>query len=159
MSVGNAGAVKNLLEGIVATEYVGTRSNQGVALFPEMVYRILTRSDLTEANARVWGPKLFDGTNDEDVESGAVRLIGILVDNTEAAENAICIYSTATVVEGTTDPEFVGAVDASEMQAYVFMEPENYAALSWSAIDGDQTAGGTTLSAANSVKVTRVYVE
>ena len=159
MALGNLGAVRNLLDNFVATTYVGARSHQGVALFPELCARVATRADLTYTNLRVYGPDTFDGTNDVDIEAGAVGLIGVLIDNTEAAINALVIYNTATVTEGTTDPKLVITVPASSMLAVVFPEPVALAAFSYSAIDGDQTAGGTTLAAASSLISTFVYCE
>ena len=102
MPVGNYGVVMNLLQGIMAAEYANTRHNQGASLFVRLVGDVLMRSDLTEANARVTLPVFFDGAADVDVEAGAVRLVGIWCDNTEAAANILTVYEAAAVTEGTT---------------------------------------------------------
>jgi hypothetical protein len=150
----------NLLEGFISSEFNSARGNQGVALFPRLVQEVLARADMTELNARVTAPRLFDGTNDVDVEDGAVRLVGIVVDNTEAADNALTLYDSNTVTEGTTDPTLILEVPASSMLAVVFSQPISMAALSWSATDAGTTAiEAGTLAAANSLEVLFVYVE
>jgi hypothetical protein len=160
MSVGNLGAVMNQIEGFVATEYANARNHQGVALFPQLIQLVASQADLTEANLRATAPRNFDGTNDVDVETGAVRLLGIVCDNSEAADNALTVYETATVTEGTTDPKLIVEVPASTAVAVVFPGGIALSALAWSATDGGTVAiEAGTLAAANSLKPMFVYAE
>jgi hypothetical protein len=78
MAVGNLGATMNQIQGYIASEFNAVH-NQGLSIFPEMVQRIASRADLSEANLRVTAPLLVDGTNDVDVEAGACKLIGVVV--------------------------------------------------------------------------------
>jgi len=160
MSVGNYGAVMHQLQGFIASEFALARSHQGLSYFPQLIQLVASDASLAEANLRVTAPRFFDGTNDVDVEAGAVRLLGIVVDNTEAASNALVIYETNTVTEGTTDIELYLELDASEARAIVIPGGLPLAALSWSATDGGNAAmEAGTLSAANSLKVMLVYAE
>jgi len=160
MSLGNIGGALNRLQGFVASEYANVRHNQGLSLFPAMIHMAATQADLTEGALFVSAPRLFDGANDVDVETVGVRLLGIIVDNTEAASNGLCVYETTTVVEGTTDIEVYVELDASEAKAMVFPGGIPLAALAWSSTDGGNAAmEAGTLSAANSVKVLFVYAK
>jgi hypothetical protein len=160
MSVGNIGGVMNQLEGFLATEYANSRNHQGLAIFPGLIREVVTQANLTEANLRCTAPRLFDGTNDVDVEAAAVRLFGIVIDNTEAADNALIVYETNTVTEGTTDPKLVVEVPSSSALALVIPGGVALDALSWSACDGGTVAiEAGTLAAASSLKVMLVYAE
>lgn len=172
MAVGNLGVVMNQLRGFIASEFnAGSTSvtNQGLSILPEMVERIASRADLTESNLRVTAPTLFDGTNDVDVESGAVKLIAVVAQtNSSAAEDeAVILYETNSVTEGTTRYVLSMNVDAAASQATsklylaVFPEPIAMAALSWSVVDNgaDGDIEGTTLGDANGTKVMLVYAE
>jgi len=168
MSVGNYGAVMNQIQGFIASEF-GSPSNQGLSLFPQLVAVVASRADLTESNLRVTAPRLFDGSADVDVESGAVKLIGVVVQSlaAQAEDAAVLLYETNTVTEGTT--RYVaavmvnagGSVATAEAQAVVFAEPVPMAALSWSVIDNgaDGDIEGTTLGDASGVRVMLVFAE
>lgn len=160
MSIGNIGGVLHRVQGFIASEFNSPRNPQGLAILPELVERIASLAHLAEANLRVSAPRFFDGTNDVDVASGACKLLAVVVDNTEAAANQVAIYGTATVTEGTTDIELLLPVASSSMALAVLPEPKPLAALSWSSMDGGNTAlEAGTLSAANSTKVMLVYAE
>lgn len=166
MAVGNLGVVMNQLRGFLASEFrnTGINSNQGMSILPEMVERIASRADLTESNLRVTAPKLFDGTNDVDVESGAVKLIAVVaagVTTTLAEDSAVLFYETGTVTEGTTRYAAMLEVRPGETSVMVFPEPLPMAALSWSVVDNgsDGDIEGTTLSDASGTKVMLVYAE
>lgn len=163
MAVGNLGAVKNLLEGFLAHEFIanGVPTNQGLSLLPEMVERIASRADLTYTNLRVTAPAAFAATN-VDVESGAVGLIAVVISNDEAAnDTAVAIYGTTTVTEGTTDPlGGIYVVGQQECKAFVLPEPLPLAALSYSAMLGTEAGiEAGTLSTSGAVTVMLVYAE
>lgn len=160
MSIGNLGGVMNQIEGFIASEFLTSRNHQGLAMFPALIREVATQANLTESNLRVTAPQLFDGTNDVDVESGTVRLFGVVLDNSEAADNAFVVYETNTVTEGTTDPKLIIEVPASTAMAVVIPGGVVLDALSWSVTDAGTTAiEAGTLAAANSVKVMLVYAE
>lgn len=171
MAVGNLGASLNLLEGFLASEFAPATYNrtQGTAAIVDFVRQIASRADLTYSNLRVTAPVLFDGTNDVDVESGAVGLIAIIAaTNSSAAEDeAVLVYETNTVTEGTTRYTAMLNVDAGgttatgKMYSVVFPEPLAMAALSWSVVDNgaDTDIEGVTLGDANGTKVMLVYAE
>lgn len=170
MAIGNLGAVKNLLEGFIASEFGATSSdgatafpvNQGLAILPEMVERIASRADLTESNLRVTAPRRFDGTNDVTVESGAVKVIAAVISSlsTESEDEALILYEAA-VTEGTTRYTLALNVNAGECSVAVFPEPIPMAALFWSVVDNgsDTDIEGTSLGTANATKVMLVYAE
>jgi hypothetical protein len=169
MSLGNYGSVMAQLQGYIATEFGSAPHNQGLSLFPQLVALVASRADLTDTNLRVAAPRLFDGTNDVDVEAGAVHLIGVVVQSlaAQAEDAAVLFYETNTVTEGTT--RYVAAVmvnaggtaATAEAQAVVFAEPIPMTALSWSVVDNgaDTDIEGTTLGDASGVRVMVVYSE
>lgn len=172
MAIGNLGATKNLIQGFIASEFQGTDAApvpQGLSIFTEMVERVASRADLTESNLRVTAPVLFDGTNDVDVEAGAVKLIGVIAQSqtAQAEDAAVLFYETNTVTEGTTryvamiNVNAAGTAATREAIAVVFPEPIPMAALSWSVVDNgaDTDIEGTTLGDASGVKVMIVYAE
>jgi hypothetical protein len=160
MAIGNMGAVLNLLQGFVASEFGDSaRQNQGLSLLPEMVRQIASRAELTDANLRVSAPRLFDGSADIDIETGAVDLIAVVFDNTEAATNTPVIYDETAVTEGTTVPRVKLSMAASSLQVVVFPEPMPLAALAWSVLDGDALDNASVLAAASSVRAMFVYSE
>lgn len=171
MAVGNLGASMTLLEGYLAAEFAPAtyNRNQGSALIPEMVRQIASRADLQYANLRVTKPILFDGTNDVDVESGAVGVIAVIAaTNSSAAEDeAVLLYETNTVTEGTTrytvalNVDAAGTTATGRMFYAIFPEPIPMAALSWSVVDNgsDTDIEGTVLGDANGTKVMLVYAE
>jgi hypothetical protein len=170
MAVGNLGATLNQLQGYIASEFNASTvqaHNQGLSILPEMVRMIASRADLSEANLRVTAPRLFDGTNDVDVEAGACKLIAIVAQaNTSQLEDgAVLLYETNTVTEGTTRHLLALNLDASAtvFTTYmaVFPEPVPFTALSWSVVDNgtDGDIEGTTLGDASGVRVMLVYAE
>lgn len=171
MAIGNLGAVMTLLEGYLASEFAPAtyNRNQGTGMLPDFIKQIASRADLTYSNLRVTRPLLFDGTNDVDVEAGAVGLIAVIAaTNASAAEDlAVLTYETNTVTEGTTryttslNVDAAGSTATGKMFVAVYPEPIPMAALSWSVVDNgaDADIEGTTLGDANGIKVMLVYAE
>lgn len=171
MAVGNLGASLNLLEGFLASEYAPAtyNRNQGSALLVDMVRQIASRADLQYANLRVTAPVLFDGTNDVDVEAGAVGLIAIIAatNATETEAEMVLAYETNTPTEGTT--RYLAALNVpaasttatGRMFYAVYPQPIPMAALTWSVVDNgsDTDIEGTSLGTASGCKVMLVYAE
>lgn len=169
MAVGNLGSALTQLQGYIASEF-NTVNNQGLALVPDMVRMVASRADLTENSLRVTVPRFFDGTNDVDVESTAVKLIAVIGMSTasSAEDGMIVLYNNNTVTEGTT--LFLAAVNVpgggtlatARAVAHVFAEPITFdTALSWSIVDNGSAGDieGTSLGDANGIKVCLVYAE
>jgi len=98
----NFASIGTTLEGILNTQLNLARSTQGIWEWYNALHRIVSANRFT-GTPRIDGPVLLTAT-DRDVESGAVRLFGLLVDNTMAAEDLYLLtYNTNTVTEGTTD--------------------------------------------------------
>lgn len=137
-----------------------TRSDQALWTWREMV-RHLVQDFRETGTPRVSAYTLFDGTNDEDVESGAIRLFGVVIDNSQASTDAhIHTFNTATVVEGTTDPLAIYWAPANRVVCYAHRPIVYSAAFSWSATTGTEAAiEAGTLTAASGVQVGWVYTE
>lgn len=173
MSAGNWGAVENLIQGFLASEFLpGTTSvgDQGASasVFLAALRQVATRADLTYANIKVAAPQLFDGTNDVDVSSSACALLGVVAqsNSSESEDEMVTFYNTASPTEGTTRPLAYLGVGAGSSQATakiaaaVWCVPVPFStALSWSVVDNGSDADieGTSLGTANGVKVMVVY--
>lgn len=141
-------------------EDVGTtRLNQGLWYGREAVRRAI--QDFRETDTpTVYPLTAFDGTNDVDVDSGAVTLYGILVDNSQASTDAfVVLYNTATPTEGTTDP--LGYLWAPRAAAHFYVFPSGITfdtAFTWSVVVGTEAGiEAGTLAAASVVSVGAVY--
>lgn len=115
----NFAAIGTTLEGILNTQLNLARSHQGVWEWYNALSRIMSANRFT-GTPRIDGPVQLTAT-DRDVEAAAVLLFGLLVDNTQAAEDAFIIgYNTNTVTEGTTDFQFALWAPRNAIQCYVF---------------------------------------
>jgi len=110
---------------------------------------------------RVSAYTLFGGADDVDVEAGAIRLFGVVIDNSMAAEDAyIVLYNTATVVEATTNPLGCLWAPRNRVSAYVFRAVVFDTAFSWSSLLGTKAGlDAGTLTTANGTQVAAVYTE
>ena|SRR3990167_1249307 len=137
-----------------------TRSDQALWDWRENV-RHLVKDFREVGTPRVSAYTLFDGTNDEDVETGAVRLFGCVIDNSMSAEDAyIALYNTNTVVEGTTNTLGYLWAPRNRVSCYAFRPIVFDTAFSWSSLAGteaDLEAG--TLTTASGTQVGFVYTE
>src|SRR3990167_10690587 len=136
------------------------RSDQALWTWREAV-RALVQDFREVGTPRVSAYTLFDGTNDEDVETGAIRLFGCVIDNSMSAEDAyIALYNTNTVTEGTTDALGLLWAPRNRVSCYAFRPIVFDTAFSWSSVLGT-TAGqeGGTTSTASGTQVGFVYTE
>ena len=147
--------VDALISGVAAA-----RSDQFLWDWREALRRAM--QDFREAGTpRVSAYTLFDGTNDNDVEANAVRLFGVVIDNSMAAEDAfIALYNTATPVEGTTNT--LGYLYAPRNRVM----PDNFrarvfdTAFTWSSVLGTEAGlEAGTLTTANGTQVAAIYTE
>lgn len=159
MSYSSVGAIKHLIEGAIYSDYATSRFNQGVSLFVPMVWDVMTRADLSSTkNVRVVLPA-DNAATVTAVESGAVDLIGIVIDNDNASTSYVQLFNVAgaSVTLGTTVPFTSIPVAGDTMRAVVFAEPLPFGtAFSW---DASTTLTGATRTTAADVKVMLVYAE
>ena len=147
--------VDNLIGSVSAT-----RSDQALWTWREALRHLVM--DFRETGTpRVSAYSLFDGTNDTDIESNAVRLFGVVIDNSMSAEDAfIVLYNTATPTEGTTDPLGYLWAPRNRVSAYVFRPIVFSAALTWSSVLGTEAGlEAGTLTTASGTQVGLVYTE
>jgi hypothetical protein len=177
MSLGNYGATKNLIQGLLTDPEEENRiggvaalfpDNQGVAMFPDLVMEVAARADLDPSkNLRV-RIALFDGTNDVDVSTTPALLLGVVAwTNANAAEDeAVLFYNTNTPTEGTTrylamvNVPAGGTAATARAAAVVYAEPVVFdTALTFSVVDNgaDGDIEGSTLGDASGTKVLVVY--
>ena len=136
------------------------RSDQSLWTWREAI-RALVQDFREVGTPRVSAYTLFDGTNDNDVESGAIRLFGMVIDNSMSAEDAyITLYNTATVVEGTTDALGLFWAPRNRVSCYAFRPIVFSSAFSWSSVLGTTTGQEAgTLSTASGTQAGFVYSE
>lgn len=151
--------IRHQVDGLISS-VSSTRSDQALWTWREAL-RALVQDFRETGTPRVSAYTLFGGTDDVDVEAGAVRLFGLVVDNSMAAEDAyIVLYNTATPVEGTTNALGLLYAPRNRVSAYAFRPLVFDTALTWSSVLGT-TAGqeAGTLTTASGTQVGLVYTE
>jgi hypothetical protein len=151
MSLEKLGAVKNLLDGFVYSEY-NARANQGVAIAPELARDVMAQAHLN-GTAKVAAPR-SNGSAVVAVESGAAALAALIVDNSGGSDAWLQVFDTTSPTLGTTSPVVELRVDAGKSRAVILAEPIAMAALAW---DATTAAKGGTRATAGTVKVTLAY--
>ena len=108
---------KNNLEGIINTQLNATRNNQGVWEWFNALYRIVSASRFG-GTVQVFGAKqLASGTN--VIETVPVTLFGVVIDNSQAAEDALVQFTNAAATPGTTDVFGAFYAPRASMNSYV----------------------------------------
>ena len=136
------------------------RSDQSFWQFRESARHLL--QDFRETGTpRVSAYTLFGGTDDVDVEANAVRLFGMVIDNSMAAEDAfIVVYNTATPVEGTTNPFGYYWAPRNRAVWYTFRPIVLDTAFTWSSVLGTEAGlEAGTLTTASGTQAGFVYTE
>lgn len=111
---------KNNIEGILNTQLNASRQTQGVWEWFNALYRIVS-SVRFGGTVNVYGAKqLAAGTN--VVETVAVRLFGVVIDNSMAAEDALVQVSNVAATPGTTDVLGAYWAPRSAITSYVIPE-------------------------------------
>lgn len=116
----NFASVSNRLEGIVNNEFNSSRGNQGAWEWYNALQRIVSANRFT-GTVRVVGPKLI--TAEDEIESNAVRIFGIAIDNAMAAEDAYLAVTNLTAANwtaGTNNATMYLWAPRNSMQFYVF---------------------------------------
>ena len=115
---------KNNLEGLLNTQLNATRQTQGVWEWFNALYRIVS-SVRFGGTVTLYGPKqLAAGTN--VVETVAVSLFGVLVDNSQAAEDLYLAVSNVAATPGTTDTLGYFWVPRASIRTFALPEPLSF---------------------------------
>ena|SRR2546426_2093635 len=175
MALGNWGATKNLIEGLLTDPEEENRiggiaavfpDSQGVAMFVQAVELVATRADL-DSSKNVKVRIAINGASDIDISTTAALLLGVVgwSNATQASNTVIQAYNTNTPTPGTTDVlAYVvvpggGTAATAGVASVVYMEPVVFAtALSVQAVlNANAGFEAGTLSAANGTKMLVVY--
>lgn len=100
----NVASIANRLEGIINQEMSSARSNQGSWEWYNALVRVMSANRFS-GTPRVYGPALI--TAETEIESGAVRLFGLLIDNAMSGEDAFVAVANLTAANwtaGTSNP-------------------------------------------------------
>lgn len=117
----NFAIVQNYIEGVLTSQLSQTRQTQDVWEWYNAMYRIVSQNRFT-GTATVYGPKqLSAGTN--VVETVAVTLFGVLIDNSMAAEDAYLAVSNVAATPGTTDTLGYFWAPRASITEYVLAKP------------------------------------
>lgn len=97
----NFAVIANTLEGLLNQQLNAARQTQSVWEWYNALYRIMSQNRFT-GTATVYGPKQnASGTN--VIETVAATLFGVLIDNSQAAEDLYLGVSNVAATPGTTD--------------------------------------------------------
>lgn len=168
MAYGNYGAVKNLLEGYVATDLANTgttnlaRTTQGTAILPSLIHQVAARPDFSNLyNLKVYAAFAANTTASITIESVATQgVIGIAWDNSDTVDGYLVVYGIATGVIGTTQQAITLYMKNKTSGAVVFPEPVvpvTNTGLSWNVTTN--VTPGATASTASKVSVVVIYAK
>ena len=171
MSVGNYGAVKNLLESWIGVDVdgvtgqgttFGARSNQGVAILPSLIHQVLARPDFANTlNAKLYPPTLNSTSTYLAIDTVATNLIAVVWDNSAAATDAyVSLFGTATPTLGTTAATISFYAKASTQGVFLMPQPTialTNTGLAWASL----TTGtnGSTTSTTQLLTLAAVYTK
>ena len=121
----NFALIANALEGAINNQLNATRGTQGVWEWYNALQRNMSQLRWT-GTARMYGPAVSTGATEIVVDADAVRVFGVLIDNSMAAEDA---YLGLGDVDGAFTPgtdnvlgPYLWALRAT-MQTYLFLDP------------------------------------
>lgn len=160
----NFANIANRLEGIVNSELAAARSQQGIWEWYNALSRIMSANRFS-GTPRVYGPATApDAGTATDVETNAVRVFGLLVDNSNSAEDVwVTGYNIASgsVTVGTSLTSIVLWVPRATIVPVLWAD--GFAldtALSYHSQTGTQAAlEGTTGVTGTNPSVVFVYTE
>jgi hypothetical protein len=160
----NFANIANRLEGIINNEMPAARSHQGLWEWYNALARIMSANRFT-GTPRVVGPKTSpDAGTATDVETNAVKLFGMLIDNSNSAEDVWLLgYDLATgdVTVGTSLTKIVVWVPRATIVPVLY--PNGFdltVSFSYHANTGTQAAlEGTTGVTGTNPDVVFVYTE
>lgn len=123
----NFASIQNRLEGIINQELNATRHNQGACWNWFNMLRNIMSENRHVNTPRVFGPaQLAAGAN--VIETNAAQLFGLLVDNSQAAEDLFLAVSNVASTPGTTNTLGYFWVPAATMKSFVITDPLSFAA-------------------------------
>jgi len=97
----NFAIINNQLEGALGNQIAAARANQDMWEWFNALFRVVSQNRYT-GTAKVYGPRqLSAGTN--VVETTPAAVFGVLIDNSQAAEDAYLATSNVAATPGTTD--------------------------------------------------------
>jgi hypothetical protein len=117
---------KNNLEGILNTQLNATRQTQGVWEWFNALYRIISASRFGGTTTIYGAKQLSAGAN--VVETVPVSLFGVLVDNSQAAEDLYLAVSNVASTPGTTDTLSYFWVPRASLRTFAIPEPTVFTA-------------------------------
>jgi hypothetical protein len=160
MSVGNLGAVKNLIDGWTwtsgtnVTPFLSADMNEGSAMFADAVRDVLARADFgSSLNAKIYAPTAGSASTYVTIEAAsATNVVGVVLDNTFTSTLYFHLYDNATPTIGTTSALVDIAVPTVTQLPVVFMQPlVGATALTWAVTTTDygntQTNGAKLIAA------------
>ena len=150
--------IQHQVDALISTSVAAARSDQSLWSWRENLRRLI--QDFRETGTpRVSAYSLY--TAEADIESNAVRLFGLVIDNSQAAIDAFVVtYNTNSPTLGTTNPLGVFWAPANRVSVYSFRPIVYSAALSWASLVGTQVGlEDGTGSAASTVSSAFVYSE
>jgi len=160
----NFASVANVLEGIINTKLAAARHNQGVWEWYNALGRIMSANRFT-GTPRVIGPAAtLDAGTSTNAETGAVRIFGILVDNSNAAEAVWVQFfniASASVTVGTSLSPVIVFAPSATIVPVVYADGVAFdTACSYHAVTGTQAGleGGTGVTGTNPT-IVLVYTE
>src|SRR5216684_1701322 len=168
MAYGNYGAVKNLLEGYVATGLANTgttnlaRTTQGTAILPSLIHQVAARPDFSNVyNLKVYAAFAANTTATIAIESVATQgVIGIAWDNADTVDGYFVVFGIAAGVIGTTQQGYTQYMKTKTSGSVVFAEPMlpvTNTGLSWNVTTN--VTPGATASTISKVSVVIVYAK
>jgi hypothetical protein len=168
MAYGNVAAVKNLLEGAVATALANTgttnlaRTTQGTAILPSLIHQVAMRPDFSNLyNLKIYLGYAANTTATINIETVATQgVIALAWDNLSAVDGYLVIYGQATGVIGTTQQAITLYTKASTSGAALFPEPVvpvTNTGLSWNWTTN--VTPGTTAGTASQLSLVVVYAK
>ena len=155
----NFALIRNQLEGLIQSQLNSTRATQGAWEWFNALSRIMS-SNRYSGTCRVVGPRVAV-TGSNTIESGAVTLFGVLIDN-GGTENAYTEASDVAVTGGndnTLGPMLY--TPSATMNEYLFADGLSFAnGLFYDVVLATNTAleAGTEISAANLLLHSTVFV-
>lgn len=169
MAYGNVAAVQNLLEGVIGTDLANTgttnqaRSNQGVAMLPQLLRQVATRADFANtANLKIYTSFLGNTTATIAIESVATQgVLAIAWDNSDSVDGYLVVYGTAAGTIGTTQQAITLYMKTATQGCVVFPQPQSVGptntGLGWNVTTN--VTPGATASTASKVSVVIVYAK
>ena len=114
--------INHALEGALSTQISSTRGNQDMWEWFNALFRVVSQNRYT-GTCKIYGPRqLSAGTN--VIETTPASVFGILVDNSQAAEDAFVATANAAATPGTTDTQSYSFAPRAAVSTFLFFPPK-----------------------------------